>query len=83
MSRTDVVPLNAGLAEPELLAEGVHSSHTFLELATGPDVAEEGHASMLRFIRTWRNTKIVRFQGAEETGVLSILRTPTQWLRST
>ena len=28
----DVVPLNAGLAEPELLAEGVHASYTLLQV---------------------------------------------------
>ena len=64
----NMVPLDSGLTEAELLAEGVHSSHAFLELAAGPDVAEEGHGIMLRFIRTWRNTKMVRFQGAEQTG---------------
>ena len=54
----DVVPLNAGLAEPEFLAEGVHAGDALLEVAAGPDVSEEGHAVRLRFIRTGRNTKM-------------------------
>ena len=32
----DVVPLDAGLAEPEFLAEGVHSGHALLQVAAGP-----------------------------------------------
>ena len=64
----DVVPLNAGLAEPEFLAEGVHSSHALLEVAAGPDVSEEGHSVRLRFIRTNRNTKMTPTRGAEQSG---------------
>ena len=54
----DVVPLNAGLAETEFLAEGVHPSHAILQVAAGPDVSEEGHSVRLRFIRTYRNTEM-------------------------
>ena len=64
----DVVPLDAGLAEPQLLAEGVHSGDTLLQMTAGPDVAEEGHAGMLRFIRTCRNTEMTPAGGAEQTG---------------
>ena len=65
----DVVPLNAGLAEPEFLAEGVHPGHALLEVAAGPDVSEEGHAVRLRFIRTGRNTKMTLGGHAEQSGV--------------
>ena len=37
-------------------------------MAAGPDVAEEGHAGMLRFIRTCRNTEMTVARGAEQTG---------------
>ena len=67
----DVVPLDAGLAEPQFLAEGVHSGDAFLQVPAGPDVAEAGHASMLRFIRTIGNRKMTPAQGAEQTGVLA------------
>ena len=36
----DVVPLDAGLPEPEFLAEWVHSGHALLQVAAGPDVSE-------------------------------------------
>ena len=65
----DVVPLDAGLSEPEFLAEGVHSGDALLQVAAGPDVSEEGHAARLRFIRTCRNTKMTPDQGAEQSGV--------------
>ena len=39
MSPVDVVPLDAGFAEPEFLAEGVHAGHAFLQVSAGPDVA--------------------------------------------
>ena len=45
----DVVPLDAGLAEPEILAEGVHSSHALLQIAAGPDVSEEGRCGQVTF----------------------------------
>ena len=61
----DVVPLDAGFAEPKFLAEGVHAGHAFLQVAAGPDVAEEGHASRLRFIRTGRNREMTPAQCAE------------------
>ena len=64
----DVVPLDAGLAEPDLLAEGVPSSHALLQVAAGPDVSEGG---MLRFIRTIRNTEMTLSRAAEQTGVLA------------
>ena len=64
----DVIPLDAGLSEPEFLAEWVHSSHALLEVA-GPDVSEEGHAARLRFIRTGRNTEMTPDRGAEQSGV--------------
>ena len=61
----DVVPLDAGLAEPEFLAEGVHSGHALLQVTAGPDVSEEGHAVMLRFIPTGHNTKMTPVGYAE------------------
>ena len=64
----DVVPLDAGFTEPEFLAEGVHAGDAFLPVPAGPDVAEAGHASMLRFIRTSRNREMTPAQGAEQTG---------------
>ena len=67
----DVVPLDAGLAKPELLAEGVHTGDSLLEVAAGPDVSEEGHAVMLRFIRTGHNTKMTPGEYAEQSGVLA------------
>ena len=67
----DVVPPDAGLAEPEFLAEGVHAGDALLQVPAGPDVAEAGHASMLRFIRTGRNRKKTPAQGAEQTGGLA------------
>ena len=63
--------VNAGLAEPDLLAEGTHSSYAFLQVAAGPDVAEEGHAAMLCFIRTCLNRKMMPARGANQTGVLA------------
>ena len=63
----DVVSLDAGLAEPKFLAKGVHSSHALLQVPPGPDVSEEGHAAILRFIRTCRNTKMTPARGAEQT----------------
>ena len=54
----DVVPLYAGLAEPEILAEGIRYGDAFTWVAAGPDVAEEGLAAMLRFIRTRRNREM-------------------------
>ena len=65
----DVVPLDAGLSEPEFLAEGVHSGHALLQAAAGPDISEEGHAARLRFIRTGRNTEMTPDRGAEQSGV--------------
>ena len=62
----DVVPLDAGLAEPEFLAEGVHSGHALLQVTAGPDVSEEGHAVMLRFIPTGHNTKMTPVGYAEK-----------------
>ena len=67
----DVVPLDAGLAEPQFLAEGVHAGHAFLQVSAGPNVAEAGHAVMLRFIRTGRNRKKTPAEGAEQTGGLA------------
>ena len=67
----DVVPPDAGFAEPEFLAEGVHAGDALLQVPAGPDVAEEGHASMLRFIRTGRNRKMTPAQSAEQTGGLA------------
>ena len=64
----DVVPLDAGLAEPEFLAEGVHSGHALLQVAAGPDISEEGHAVRLRFIRTGRNTEMTPGRYAEQSG---------------
>ena len=55
-------------AEPEFLAEGVHTGHALLQVPAGPDVAEDGHASMLRFIRTGRNRKMTPARGAEQRG---------------
>ena len=54
-----------------LLAEGIHRSHDFLQVAAGPDVAEGRHAAMLRFIRTGRNAKMTPFGCAEQTGVFA------------
>ena len=67
----DVVPLDAGFAEPKFLAEGVHAGHALLQVSAGPDVAEAGHAAMLRFIRTGRNRKKTPVQGAEQMGGFS------------
>ena len=64
----DVVPLDAGLAEPEFLAEGVHSGHALLQVTAGPNVSEEGHAVMLRFIPTGHNTKMTPVGYAEKCG---------------
>ena len=64
----DVVALDAGLAEPESLAEGIHTGDSLLQLVAGPDVSEEGHAVRLRFIRTGRNTKITPGGCAEQSG---------------
>ena len=69
MSPVHILPLDAGLAEPELLAKGVHASHTLLQVAAGPDVSDEGHAVRLRFIRTGRNTEMTPVGGAEQSGV--------------
>ena len=69
----DVVPLDAGLSEPELLAEGIHSSHALLRVAAGPDVSEKGHAAILCFILTCRNPEMTSTLGAEQTGVSSRL----------
>ena len=64
----DVVPLDAGFAKPELLTEGVHPGHALLQVATGPDVSEEGYAVRLRFIRTIRNTKMTPTGCADQPG---------------
>ena len=57
--------------DSEPLAEGVHAGHALLQVAAGPDVAEAGHASMLRFIRTGRNRKVTPAGCAEQRGGLA------------
>ena len=41
-----------------VLVHPLATSHALLQVAAGPDAAEEGHPAMLRFIRTRRNTKM-------------------------
>ena len=49
--------------------KGPHSGDAFLQVATGPDVSEDGHAAMLCFIRTCRNGEMTPSRGAAQTGV--------------
>ena len=42
-----------------VLVHPLATSHALLQVAAGPDAAEEGHPAMLRFIRTRRNTKMI------------------------
>ena len=64
-----ILPLDADLAKPEILAEGAHASHALLQVAAGPDVSEEGHGVRLRFIRTCRNTEMTLSGHVEQSGV--------------
>ena len=41
-----------------VLVHPLATSHALLQVAAGPDAAEEGHPAMLRFIHPSRNTKM-------------------------
>ena len=68
------VPLDTGLADLELLAERVHSSHALLQVAAGPDIAEEDYTIMLCLIRTRSNRGMTPTKVRNNRGFLPLSR---------